>query len=149
MKEPEIRDAVDNDLPRISELAIELAGSLDSNGNIDSNLIHDNCRELIKKENSFVIIAEIEGNVIGFVNFSLRLTILHKSPSALIDELVVTKNFRGKGIGRLLVESAVKKAAELGCCEIEVGTENTNTAARNFYKACGFEDNAALLEKDL
>jgi hypothetical protein len=37
----------------------------------------------------------------------------------------------------------------LGCCELEVSSLKSNTAARDFYKKCGFEEEALLLEMDL
>ena len=35
------------------------------------------------------------------------------------------------------------------CYELEVSTEKSNTAAKWFYKACGFSEDAVLLEMDL
>jgi RimJ/RimL family protein N-acetyltransferase len=37
----------------------------------------------------------------------------------------------------------------LGCDEIEVSTEKENTKARDFYKNCGFDEDAVLLERGL
>jgi GNAT superfamily N-acetyltransferase len=67
----------------------------------------------------------------------------------LIDELVVAKTYRGRGIGKVLIEAATDKCRELGCCEVEVSTEMTNDKARAFYKSCGFKEDSVLLEYDL
>jgi deoxycytidylate deaminase len=37
----------------------------------------------------------------------------------------------------------------LGCVELEVSTEKTNAAARRFYRQCGFDEDAVLLEMAL
>jgi ribosomal protein S18 acetylase RimI-like enzyme len=86
---------------------------------------------------------------VGFINFSTRRTTMHLAPSGLIDELVVSRRSRGTGIGKHLIQSAVDRCRELGCCEVEVSTEKSNTRARRFYRACGFEEDAVLLELDL
>ena len=91
----------------------------------------------------------MEGTPVGFINFTIRQTILHRSPSALIDELVVAEEYQGKGVGKQLVLAALEKCRQLGCCEVEVNTEKTNLKAREFYKKCGFEERGMLFEVDL
>lgn len=67
----------------------------------------------------------------------------------MVDELVVTKEYRGKGVGRQLMLAAIDKCKRIGCCEIEVSTERTNVTATKFYRKCGFEERGTLLELDL
>ena len=74
---------------------------------------------------------------------------MHPGPSGLIDELVVSESSRGRGIGKKLIEAVTEKCRELGCSEVEVSTEQSNTAARQFYKSCGFDGESVLLEMDL
>jgi GNAT superfamily N-acetyltransferase len=91
----------------------------------------------------------VEGTTVGFINFAIRQTILHRSPSALIDELVVAEEYQGKGAGKQLVLAALEKCRQLGCCEVEVSTEKTNAKAREFYKKCGFEEIGMFFEVNL
>lgn len=74
---------------------------------------------------------------------------MHPGPSGLIDELVVSKSSRGAGIGKQLIQAVIDKCRESGCYEVEVSTEKSNTKARRFYKTCGFEEDAVLLELGL
>jgi GNAT superfamily N-acetyltransferase len=67
----------------------------------------------------------------------------------MIDELVVTKEYQGKGIGKQLVLATIEKCKQLGCCEVEVSTEKTNVKARKFYRNCGFDKREILFEVDL
>lgn len=67
----------------------------------------------------------------------------------MIEELVVDKNYRGKGIGKRLIKVVIKKCEELNIGEIEVSTEITNINAREFYKSVGFREKGILLEMDL
>lgn len=41
---------------------------------------------------------------------------------------------------------AIEKCRELDCCEVEVSIEKSNEGARAFYKRCGFQEDAVLLE---
>jgi ribosomal protein S18 acetylase RimI-like enzyme len=86
---------------------------------------------------------------VGFINFTVRQTILHRGPSAMIDELVVAKEYQGKGAGKQLVLAAIEQCKQIGCCEVEVSTEKTNDEAKRFYKRCGFEEKGMLFEVDL
>ncbi len=144
-----IREAKKSDLLTIEKLTLELIEAMGNTEGIDIKLIAKNCRNLLSEVNSHILVAEVKGVVAGFVNFTTRKTILHHSLSGLIDELIVAKSYRGKGIGKQLLSSAIKKSRQLGCCEVEVSTEKTNIKAREFYRQCGFADRGVLFEIDL
>jgi len=144
-----IRKANESDLPTIEKIMIELINSMDNKEGIDASAVLENCQSLLKENNSHLLIAEINREMVGFINFTIRRTILHSGPSGLIDEIVVTRNYRGKGVGKQLIGAAIEKCKQLGCCEVEVTTELTNVNAREFYKRCGFEERGVILEKDL
>ena len=148
-REALIREARESELPAIEELLKELVEAVDSREGIDLRRVGANCLALNRAPGSHVLVARPEARVVGFINFTLRSTVLHAKPSGSIDELVVTGDCRGQGIGRRLVEAAVEKCRELGCSEIEVSTEKANRKAREFYKRLGFGENAVLLEREL
>jgi ribosomal protein S18 acetylase RimI-like enzyme len=114
-----------------------------------SHSLIENCRSLLKGPDNYSLVARCDGETADFINFTTRKTIMHTSSSGLIDELVVSRNRRGQGIGKKLVLAAADKCRELGCSEIEVSTEKSNRNARRFYKNIGFEENAVLLEMGL
>jgi len=149
MTEILIREAKEYDMLTIGKLTLELIEAMGNTEGIDIKLIAENCRNLLSEVNSHILVAEIKGDVVGFVNFTTRKTILHRGLSGLIDELVIAKSYRGKGIGMQLLSSAIKKSRQLGCCEVEVSTEKTNTRAREFYRQCGFTERGVFFEMDL
>jgi predicted N-acetyltransferase YhbS len=104
-----IRKANKSDLPIIEKLMIELIGSMDNKEGIDTHMVLENCRNLLSGVNSYLLVAEMDRTVIGFINFTIRKTNLHSGPSGLIDELVVTRNCRGKGVGKKLIYAAIEK----------------------------------------
>jgi len=144
-----IREVKESDLLTIKQLTLELIEAMGDTEGIDIKLIAENCQNFLSEVNSYILVAEIEGIVVGFVNFTTRKTILHRGLSGLIDELIIAKSYRGKGIGRQLLSSAIEKSRQLGCCEVEVSTEKTNIKAREFYRQCGFTERGVFFEIDL
>ncbi|MEM2897613.1 MAG: GNAT family N-acetyltransferase [Candidatus Bathyarchaeia archaeon] len=144
-----IRKAGKPDLPAIEKLLMKLIESMDSKKGIDTNAVIENCRNLLSDLNTHILVAEADGTIIGFINFTIRKTLLHSAPSGLIDELVVATDYRGKGVGKKLIHAAIEQCKQLGCCEVEVSTELANANAREFYRSCGFDERGVILEKDL
>ncbi len=150
-----IREAKESDLSMIEKLVKELIKSLENKegkggkGGINHTNISRNFQDLLKDTHSYILVAELNETIVGFISFSIRKTLLHVAPSGLIDELIVNKNHRHKGIGKRLIYAAIEKCKHLGCCEVEVSTETTNDNARKFYKRCGFKERGVILEKDL
>ena len=144
-----IREARESDLLTIRKLTLELIEAMGNTEGIDIKLIAENCQNILSENNSHILVAEIGGVVVGFVNFTTRKTILHRGLSGLIDEIIVAKSYRGKGLGKQLLSSAIEKSRQLGCCEVEVSTEKTNIKAREFFRQCGFTERGLLFEIDL
>jgi ADP-ribose pyrophosphatase YjhB (NUDIX family)/GNAT superfamily N-acetyltransferase len=86
-----------------------------------------------------VLVAEYEGLLIGFLvlSFVSALTGLR----AWIDDIVVDPTHRRQGIGRALVEAAIQHASRRGATHLFIDTSRGNPDAREFYRACSFEEN--------
>jgi len=149
MKDIVIRKARTSDSPVIRKLLEELTNAMDDTECIDIRIALRTWEHLLKDARSHFLVAATMGTPVGFIHFTVRQTVLHRSPSALIDELVVTKDYQGKGIGKQLVLATIQKCKKLGCCEVEVSTETTNIKAGKFYKKCGFNKTEILFEVDL
>jgi len=147
MDEIPIREAKQSDLPMIEKLMAELGDSVDNDEGFDMDIVSENLRILLHDDSFHILVAESNNSVIGVITLAFRRTLLHPGPSGLIDELVVTGSNRGKGVGGQLINAAIQKCEQLGCCEIEVSTETTNANARKFYKKCGFEEIGVMFEK--
>jgi len=145
-KEIIIQPATKTDLPFIKKLLQELLDTVKDIEDFDIEQSVKNLETLIEDPVNFQLVARDKDRLLGYVNFMTRKTIMHPLPSGLIDELVVTKDSRGSGIGQRLILAVIDKCRELGCCEVEVSTEKINTKAREFYKSCGFNEEAVLLE---
>ena len=141
-----ILEATEADLPAMEALLVELINTLEDSEGFDPQRLRQNCRLLINRADCHLLVAKIKEAVVGLINFNTRQTATTPGLTGLIDELIVTKSYRGQGIGRRLISAAIDKCRQLGCHELEVSTEKADTKAREFYKRCGFKGDAVLFE---
>jgi ribosomal protein S18 acetylase RimI-like enzyme len=59
---------------------------------------------------------------------------------AYLAELYVTPERRGNGLGRALMEAAIEQARAEGADYMDLGTGETDTAARALYESLGFDN---------
>jgi len=146
MTDATVREIQESDLPAIRPLIAELIGALDDPSGFDLDQAMENCRALLARPDHHLLAARIRGTACGFLHLTTRQSLLHDRPTGLIDELVVSQEFRGQGIGRLLVDAALNRLRDLGCCDVEVSTERSNLQAHEFYRKCGFDWEGVLFE---
>ncbi len=93
---------------------------------------------LFKSRADCLWVAQSGEKVVGLLAF--HLTPLFHAPGNLgrITTLVVDENFRGKGIGRLLVETAEKWGWDRDCTRIEVTSGDWRSQAHRFYLDLGY-----------
>jgi len=68
---------------------------------------------------------------IGFSTFAAE-------PLINIHDYMVLSGFRGKSVGRRLLEAIEGKARELGCCKVTLEVMDNNDRALRAYEAAGF-----------
>lgn len=90
------------------------------------------------------IIAEDDLKVVGFLSMICYKTFLNRGGTALITELIVSKKYRSKGVGGVLIEKALEIAKQRGMDELEVRTDKENEIAQAFYKKSGFHTEYVL-----
>jgi GNAT superfamily N-acetyltransferase len=84
-------------------------------------------------ERSIVYVAEVEGKVVGFANYST----VRDGGKVELAAIYLYPEFQGKGIGTALIQQAVKELK--GIKEIYINVEKDNKNGMNFYEAKGFE----------
>ncbi|MFL5906166.1 MAG: GNAT family N-acetyltransferase [Solirubrobacterales bacterium] len=92
--------------------------------------------ELIRKHEMTVLLVG-EGPD-GFAQLRFRPVVYSEGPYALLEELYVVPALRGGGLGRALLEAAMDTARSEGATHIELGTGETDVAARHLYESAGF-----------
>jgi GNAT superfamily N-acetyltransferase len=90
-----------------------------------------------------------DGNIAGFCSLSIKNNLWQAGYLAHIDELVVGKEKRGRGIGSALLNAIIQIAAEAGCSSVELDSAFHRSEAHRFYQKHGFENRAYLFSKSL
>ena len=74
----------------------------------------------------------------GFAELRFRPSLYTGALDAYLEELYVVPGRRGHGRGRALLEAAMEHARERGAAHIDLGTSESDVAARTLYESAGF-----------
>jgi GNAT superfamily N-acetyltransferase len=135
---PHIRTASSADIPA----CIELLGVLfdqekdfiaDSGKQADGiSLVLDN------PEAGRIFISEFDGRVLGMVMLLFTVSTFMGKKVAILEDLVVSPEWRGKGVGSRLIDAAIAYARNTGFGRITLLTDHDNETAHRFYASRGF-----------
>jgi ribosomal protein S18 acetylase RimI-like enzyme len=100
-----------------------------------------------------VFVLEDDERVVGFVSVWAKLKVNglvnEEAETAYVSDLVVTAAYRGRGLGKALLQRAEDYAVARGATRLNIGVLAENTAARKLYNDFGFRENNVELTKPL
>lgn len=129
-----IRNAVASDVRNVKILIEELEDIQMESAEFESIFL-----EYIERKNALVWVVENnELEVIGFVSCFGQRLIHHLNWVYEIQELIITKSYQNKGIGKILIEKLVEEMKKRNVFSLEVTTNKKRIAAHEFYSATGF-----------
>ncbi|MGA4518653.1 GNAT family N-acetyltransferase [Solibacillus silvestris] len=94
---------------------------------------YNNDRMKQRLERSFLFVAEIDSNVVGFANFSP----VNDDGKAELGAIYLYPEYQGKGIGSALLQKGINELE--GVEEIYINVERDNEIGKSFYDAKGFQ----------
>lgn len=151
----EIRDMESKDYPEIDRLMKELH-ELHVKGRPDlyTELEHPYSREEFEKIVSdpeiIAILAEEKSVVIGLCIGTLRKKSgMVEMKTMYIEDLIVDRNFRGKGIASQLYEEMEERGRNTGAKRLDLMVWEFNSDARRFYEKQGMRPQRYIYEKEL
>ena len=126
-----ICDFKEKDFNNIKNLLLEgFSKNFDKNLNLD----------FIKNQNSFGFLAKNNTNTIGYASVHIIDKINRRS--CLIEDVVVEKNQRGKGVGKKLIMHIINFSKSKSCDKIILNSSESNIL---FYEKLGFVQNEIQL----
>lgn len=78
-----------------------------------------------------------EDRIVGMAGVHFRETCFRKI--ATIEDVVVDKEYRGKGLGKKLVEGLIKTAREQGASRVELTSKPKRKESKALYEKLGFK----------
>jgi GNAT superfamily N-acetyltransferase len=104
---------------------------------------------MMEGEGRVVLVAEVDGEVIGCLSTSVMRVLHRPAPVGRISMMVIEEALRGRGIGGALVRAAEHALADQGCYMVEVTSHVRRTAAHRFYERLGYERTSVRLAREL
>jgi ribosomal protein S18 acetylase RimI-like enzyme len=134
----EIRRATESDLPGI--LRMYGQPGLGEGAVLSVEAATKVLRRIESYPDYHVFVATDGGALVGTFALLIMDNLAHLgSPSAVIEDVCVDEGRRRSGIGRAMMEFAMKVAAERGCYKSTLSSNIARASAHAFYRSLGFE----------
>jgi len=91
-----------------------------------------------KPEVGAVLVAREGGQILGMVSLLFTVSTALGGRVAWLEDMVVSAEARGAGLGSELLAQAISLARAQGCKRITLLTDRANEAAQRFYRQQGF-----------
>jgi ribosomal protein S18 acetylase RimI-like enzyme len=115
--------------------AIELMPQLSANRPAPSQ---NSLEQFFADKANTLLVARVEGKMAGMTTVVVVPAIDGKL-KATIEDVVVSADFRGQGVGDALVEASIAKAKERGADQLQLQSNPRREAAQHLYVKHGFE----------
>jgi GNAT superfamily N-acetyltransferase len=133
-----IRTASEADLPEVLSLYSQL-------GMDDGTVLSlDTAKQIFARMKTYpdykLYVAVAGGKVVGAFALLVMDNIGHMgTPSGVVEDVIVHQQWRGNGIGRMMMEEAMALCAAKGCYKLALTSNKLRHNAHLFYETLGFD----------
>jgi N-acetylglutamate synthase-like GNAT family acetyltransferase len=128
-----VREAVANDAPAIEDLYRQLVD------NPSVCVLPERITELALDPKTKLLVAELEGTVVGTVLISLCSDLMFQNQDfAVVENVVVSSLHRNLGIGALLMREVERLCRSEECSKIMLLSSASRLQAHQFFERVGF-----------
>lgn len=128
-----LRVAIKEDCPRLLELIHELALFEKAPEEVTVTLEEFIDAGFGEKPVWKTFVSEVDGLIVGFALYYVRYS-TWKGCRMYLEDLIVTENWRGRGVGKLLFDRLITEAHEMGFNGMSWQVLDWNEPAIKFYK---------------
>ena len=115
----QVRLAREDDLNNVVAL-LEQFSIDDELANVNWQDSRRSYKEILTGDRGDILVAESDHQLAGLVTLSYALVLRFGGEYALIEDFIVCKKYRGKGVGGLLLDEVISLAKRKGCRELQV-----------------------------
>ena len=134
-----IRPATPADIPPMVELLRELF-SIEVDFTPEPSKQRSGLELLLRcGDRACVLVAEQAGRVVGMVTAQVVVSTAEGADVAWIEDLVVTEEARGQGLGRELLATVERWCVERGLQRMQLLADRENAPALEFYRRQGWQ----------
>lgn len=95
-------------------------------------------KDMIKDKDILFFVAQEDKKICGYIYGEASIWYPGYLMGNIVD-LIVGKNHRGKGIGKVLLEKIISSLKKKGCKQIEIQVQIENKNALGLYESLGFK----------
>ena len=116
---------------------LESMDSLKQASNLDKEKAEGILKKILSNPNHYVYVAILDERIIGSTSMIIEPKFIHDGGNvAHIEDVVVSKEHQGKGIGEMLINSLLKLAKENNCYKTIL---DCSDEVKMFYEKIGFK----------
>ncbi len=93
---------------------------------------------LIDDRRAAVLVAELDGRVVGMCTGQLTISTAEGGPALLVEDVVVDQEYRCRGLGPRLLAGLAEWAATRGAHRLQLLADRNNQAGLAFYERLGW-----------
>jgi GNAT superfamily N-acetyltransferase len=107
----------------------------------DGTTLKQRLETLITEDGALLLVAEMDGEVVGYIHGQMVVYLLFAGREMLISEVFVVEEARSKGVGKALIGAIEREAVKQRCFRISVlnGRER-ESYKRGFYPSLGYQE---------
>lgn len=132
-----IRKATIDDIGAMADLLGELF-SIEDDFTIDAPSQIRGLRLLLQNTENTVLVVQLDNSVIAMGTVQRLVSTAMGGYVGLIEDLIVSEQYRGRGIGKELLTALVRESELLGLKRLALAADSRNAAAIDFYHRYGF-----------
>lgn len=138
-----LRPAEPRDLHGLVSL-LEALFAIEADFSFDAAKQRAGLAALLESPQACVMVAEQGGGVVGMASVQTVVSTAEGGPVGWVEDLVVAEGFRGRGIGKLLLEHLEAWAIENGLLRLQLLADRNNLPALAFYARQGWAETALI-----
>lgn len=145
LREIEISPAETGDLEQLAELLAELF-TLENDFRPDREKQLRGLRLILDNPAlGRLFVLRDQGRVAGMANVLITVSTAEGCRVAVLEDVIVSNEYRGKGLGRRLVEQVLWWARAEGMTRVTLLADRDNEAALEFYRKLGFDSSQMVV----
>lgn len=133
-----IRTACSEDLHALASLLEELF-YIEEDFSVDRERQLTGLNLMLHNTQGCVLVAVADGTVVGMCTGQLLISTAEGGPAVMVEDVVVRRGWRNKGLGSKLMAAVAAWAQEHGATRLQLLADRNNTPAFAFYARLGWK----------
>jgi GNAT superfamily N-acetyltransferase len=132
-----VRQALQPDIDVMVGL-LEALFAVEADFHFDQTKQRSGLEMLLNRHSAAVYVAECDSRIVGMCTVQTVISTAEGGPAAILEDLVVLREFRGKGIGKKLVAAVCQWAQDRNIQRVQLLADKDNSNAIEFYEHNGW-----------